>query len=341
MSLKNSIKKIILFTMIMGSMLEIGASRLNAQAVAAAQSKETSRYIFKGEGRAKHNYIYSKMYPFFHPKPGVNATPRPFVVPDGYTYAKGEVQGAKFERLTPIKKNTDIVLIQMHGGGYVQSLGNGHRNLGIIQSQLAGGAEVYYLDYKIAPQYKHPSALEDAVKLYRYLLRRGYKSQNIVFIGDSAGGNLVLTTALYLRDHKIALPKQLILISPWGTVENTLPSRAYNYNKDLVLGRDSSPLVPEIAHSTYGEGSNIQDPYLSPIHARDFIGLPPMLIQAGSYETLFDDSILIAGRAEADGVKVQFTSYKGMPHDFALLLPDMKDSVDSFEEIRKFIMDNK
>lgn len=313
------------------------ASEQNVQNTVLSKEAVKKSHIIKLQGQAKQDYVKSKLDAVFHPQLGQKNIPMPFTPPQGYTYIKGVMDGVKYEQLTPVKKKTDRVLIQMHGGGYVNDLRDGHRNLGARQSALAGGAEVFYLDYRVAPKNHHPAALEDAVRLYTGLLAKGYSPNKIAFIGDSAGGNLVLTTALYLRDKKIPLPKALIMISPWGTLENTLPSRVYNYEQDFCLGKDASPLASDIVHARYAEGSNIQDPYLSPVYADTFKDLPSMLIQSGSKEVLLDDSYIIAGKALADGVKVQFTNYEGMPHDFALMLPHLQDSVDSWNEIKDFI----
>lgn len=91
------------------------------------------------------------------------------------------------------------------------------------------------LDYRIAPEYKYP-ALNDAVTAYKGLLKIGYDPQKIVLVGDSAGDNLAAALALYLRDHKIALPKAMVLISPWAYMGTDLPSHKNNIEKDQILG---------------------------------------------------------------------------------------------------------
>ena len=79
-----------------------------------------------------------------------------------------------------------------------------------------------------------------------------------------------------------------------------------------------------------------KDPRLSPIYA-DLSGLPPMLIQAGGNELLLTDSLDLTEKAAADGVQVTLSVYEGMPHDFALLFPEMQDSVQSLKEIADFV----
>ena len=332
---KNKFKKILALSFLAYSLFSIA---LPTNTYAAKKPHSTSGLVLIGD--KKQAYIAEKMNSFFRPTPGKEIAIDPFTVPNTYTYSKKEINGTKYEQLTPKRKRTKNVIIQMHGGGYVEALGDLHRNLGLVQSRLAGNAEVFYLDYRIAPRYRYPAALEDAVKLYKYLLENGYKGENIAVIGDSAGGNLALAFSLYLRDHNIEQPKALVLISPWGMVSNTLPSRIYNYKKDNTLGENGTPIKTEIVRSSYGRGTKATEPYLSPVYADDFVGLPPMLIQTGSYEVLLDDGTIIAQKAKDSRLKVQYTSYPGMPHDFALVLPELKESQDSFREIENFLKKN-
>lgn len=289
----------------------------------------------KLQGAAKTAYISKKMDGFFHPTTPVAPVIKPFVPPTGYTYEKLNVENVKLELLAPEKITTDTVILQFHGGGYVQALGNGHRNLALVQSEMAGYAPAYLLDYRIAPEYKYPAALEDGVAAFQELLKRGHKAKNIIMVGDSAGGNLVLATALYLRDHKMPLPGALILISPWATMDNNLPSRSANMHKDPVLGAGTK-LVGDIEHPRYAEGKDYKEAYLSPLYG-DYKGLPPMLIQTGEHETLLDDSLEVAKKARKAGVKVEQITYKLMPHDFAVCLPELEDSRQSWRDMQKFV----
>lgn len=304
------------------------------QIALAAENPFTTEKIVELDGESKEAYIAKRMYDVFHPE--TIPAPVSFTIPADYIYEKISVNGAAAERLTPVKRATDRVILQFHGGGYVQALHNGHRNLALVQSKLAGNAEVYLLDYRVAPAYHYPAALEDAVNIYRGLLDSGYAPDNILLIGDSAGGNLVMALALYLKDHKLPEPKALVLISPWLMMENTLASRSENFDKDVVLGKNGAPLVSEIFHSRYAEGTDLKNPYLSPLYG-DFRGLPPIFIQTGEYETLLDDGLELAKRAEQAGVSVTQKTYAAMPHDFAVCMPDLKESRTSWEDLQKFI----
>ncbi|MBR6013387.1 MAG: alpha/beta hydrolase fold domain-containing protein [Selenomonadaceae bacterium] len=178
------------------------------------------------------------------------------------------------------------------------------------------------------------------MKIYKEILSRGISPEKIIVIGDSAGGNLALALSVALKEKNIPQPKLMILISAWGTVEKNLSSRKLNENRDLVLGKNFSPLYNEVCkYSSYAKNFNKKNPNLSPIYA-DFTGFPTMLIQAGGYEILLNDSIEIAKKAATADVKFTLTIYPEMPHDFALMLPTLQDSLDSFKEIQDFINQN-
>lgn len=292
----------------------------------------------KLDGRAKQNYVKSQMDVVFQRREGEEHPFANFDTPDGWNWEKFEVDGVKVELLENPNATTERVVLQLHGGGYVLPLDNGYRNLGMVQGVLANAAQIYLVDYRTAPQYLYPAALEDAVKVYNEILRRGVDPKNIIVTGDSAGGNLALELSLYLKENNLPQPNCLVLISPWTTMQTNLPSRKYNDRRDLILGK-GTPLNSEVAKPVYANGLKLNDPRLSPIYA-DLKGLPPMLIQVGGYELFLDECIELAKKAAADNVKVTLTVYPEMSHDFAILLPKLQESVDSFAEIRDFINQN-
>ena len=128
----------------------------------------------------------------------------------------------------------------------------------------------------------------------------------------------------------------LILISPWATLESDPPSRTANADRDLVLGKTNPLLFEGVAHPVYGGKIPVNDPRLSPIYA-DLKNLPPTLIQIGGYELFVDEGIELLKKATADELNVTLSVYRGMPHDFAMLLPELDESVKSFIEIKNFV----
>ena len=283
------------------------------------------------ENAAKQIYIAQEMDKFHKSNPNF------FAAPDKWTYEKFTVGEAQVERLAnPKQKRSKRVVLQLHGGGYVGHLSDWYRDLAVKQAVITDAKEVYMVDYRVAPEHLYPAALDDAARAYLELLKRNIKPENIIVIGDSAGGNLALALSLYLKQNALPQPAMLILVSPRTTFETTLPSRTENANRDLVLGKNNPKMYNAVFNPIYAGKIPLNDPRLSPIYA-DLKDLPPMLIQIGGYEMFVDDGIELLKKATADELNVTLSVYQGMPHDFAVLLPDLQESVDSFAEIRDFV----
>lgn len=290
------------------------------------------------EGAAKQAYISNVITDLFRPKV-MNPMVKPFEAPDGWTWTQYTANGTPMEHMQAAVKKSDRVVLQLHGGGYVLPLSDGHRILGVKQATLMDASDVYYVDYRLAPNYTYPAALDDAVNAYNDLLQKGVQAKHIILVGDSAGGNLALALSLYLKEHGLEQPGVMLLASPWATLEDLKDSsRETNASKDQVLGL-GTPLYEPVKVAAYGQNLDRKDPRLSPMYA-DLSGLPPMLIQTGGNELFLTENQELADKAAADGVFVTLTVYPGMPHDFALLLPDMKDSVDSLIEMKEFVNRN-
>ena len=281
---------------------------------------------------AKQAYIADYMKKFFAGK-----IPMTFEVPDKWTYEKLSFKGVKVERLVnPKQKKSARVAMQLHGGGYVGHLSNWYRDFAIKQAVMIDAKEIYMVDYRVAPEYIYPAALEDAVTAYCELLNRKIDPKNIIIFGDSAGGNLALAFALYLKENNLPQPAMLILVSPRTTFENKLPSRTANADRDLILGKANKKMYAAVSNPIYAGDIPLNDPRLSPIYA-DLKNLPPTLIQIGGYELFVDDGLELLKKATADELNVTLSVYAGMSHDFSILLPELDDSIKSFAEIKNFV----
>ncbi len=280
----------------------------------------------------KQAYVAERMGKFFRGE--MNFT---FVAPDKWTYEKFTVDGVKVERLVnPKQKKSSRVFLQLHGGGYIGPLSDWYRDLAVKQSVMTDAREVWLVDYRLAPEHVYPAALDDAAHVYTELLNRGVNPKDIIVFGDSAGGNLALELAIRLREENLPQPAVLILASPWTTFEATLPSRINNADRDFVLGRTNPFMYEGVRNPVYNGDLPLNDPRLSPIYA-DLTGLPPTLIQIGGHELFVDEGIELLKKATADELNVTLSVYSGMPHDFAMLLPDLDDSIKSFAEIKSFV----
>jgi epsilon-lactone hydrolase len=237
--------------------------------------------------------------------------------------------GVKAEWIVPPNAANDRAILYLHGGGYVMGSINTHRAM-VARIARASQARALALDYRLAPEYPFPAAVDDATAAYRWLLAQGYKPNKIVVSGDSAGGGLVLAALVALRDAKVALPACAVPISPWTDMEGTGASMKTNASKDPMIAPPGGNGGLFNMAKAYIGSADPKNPLASPLHA-DYRGLPPLLIQVGGTETLLDDSTRVAEKAQAAGVKVDLEIWDEMIHVwhvFAKLLPEGQQAID-------------
>lgn len=222
------------------------------------------------------------------------------------------------------------VLLYFHGGGYFFGSPRSHRALTWRLSKECR-AKVLALDYRQPPDWKYPAPLEDAVAAYKGLLERGYRPENILLGGDSAGGNLALVTLLRLRDKGIPLPAAAILISPWADLSCSGASIETNAATEQFIPVNALKFVAR----TYSRQSDSRDALISPIYA-DLSGLPPLFIQVSGTEVLYDDAARIASNAQAAGVPCQLQVWDKMMHVFQVLAGWMPEAHHAVGEIGCF-----
>jgi acetyl esterase/lipase len=195
----------------------------------------------------------------------------------------------------------------------------------------AAKASALSIEYRLAPEAKFPAQLEDALKAYRFLLGTGLPPECIALAGDSAGGGLVLSTLVRLRELALPLPAAGVCLSPWVDLEATGGTMTTNERFDYISKR-------AIAQYTrrFVSDDEIRHPLAAPLYA-DLTGLPPLLIQAGSAEVLLDDSRRIADKARRAGVDVTLHIWEDMIHVwqlFAFMIPQGAAAID---EIGSFV----
>jgi len=232
--------------------------------------------------------------------------------------------GVPAEWVTPANVDPNRVVIYLHGGGY---LVGGIPEVREMVVRVAGAAQARALiiDYRLAPEHPHPAAVEDAVTAYRWLLDQGIRPQRIAVAGESAGGSLTLALLLALRDQGLSLPAVAVPISPWVDLAVTGETVTTNEAKDPLVKRE----LLENMSAAYLNGQDPRMPLASPLYA-DLHGLPPLLIQVGSAETLLDDARRVAERAKEAGVDVTYEAWDEMIHlwQFFPFLPEARQSTD-------------
>lgn len=237
------------------------------------------------------------------------------------------------EWILPPNASKDQVVLYFHGGGYVCGSSKAHRS---ITAKFVMGTKIKAMlfDYRLAPEHPFPAALEDALTVYRWLLNQGFKSSNIVFVGDSGGGGLCLATLLALRDQGEPLPAATVAYSP--ITDFTCSGESHHTKLKVCLSPEGMAFA---LAKHYAGDKDPRLPYISPLFG-DLRGLPPLLIYAGEDETLCDDSTRFAAKAKDAGVDVNLRVGEGMFHCYPATAPLFPEAIEAMNEICNFIKDH-
>lgn len=229
---------------------------------------------------------------------------------DGMKVTAASLGGVAGEWVEPQTNPNGRVLLYLHGGGYFACSPRTHRPYTASFARL--GFRVYAPDYRLAPEHLFPAAVDDAVAVYR-ALRESVGQAPIAIGGDSAGGGLSLATMLRLKDEGDPLPYAAVLFSPLTDLAGSGGSRDSNSQRCAMFYSAGLHRVVEF----YVPDGDPRHPLASPLYG-DLHGLPPLLIHAGSSETLLDDSTKFAAKAEAAGVQVELKLWDTVPHVWQL-----------------------
>lgn len=222
------------------------------------------------------------------------------------------------------------IILYCHGGGYTSG------NLGYsrpLASKLshASGWETVCFEYRLAPEHPYPAAVEDAVRVWDYLMYQGYGARDITVAGDSAGGNLALVLLHRLKAEGRQLPKHLVLLSPW----TDMTASGESYTQRALLDPTITMEYIQAVRTAYAGGANLNDPMLSPLFG-DFKGFPPTLIQVGSNELLYSDSERLRDRMRSAGVLCQMEEWKEMWHVFQMM--PIRKATEAMEHVGRFLL---
>jgi acetyl esterase/lipase len=225
----------------------------------------------------------------------------------------------------------DAMILYLHGGGYYFCSPRSHRAI-TFGLTVRARARSFSLEYRLAPEHRFPVALDDAVAAYRRLLQDGVRPESLVIAGDSAGGGLALATLLALRDAGGPMPAGTVLISPWTDLACTGASITANDGRDPMF---HGAVLARVARLYLGDADPF-NPYASPYYGR-FDGLPPLCIQVADTEVLFDDSLRVAEKARAAGVRVELETFSKVPHVFQMFAPFVPEANRALDHAADFV----
>ncbi len=218
----------------------------------------------------------------------------------------------------------DKVILYFHGGGFIFNFTPHHRDY-ISRLSKATKHKAFSLDYSLAPEHPYPTAVNEAMSAYKWLLE-SYRPQDIVIMGDSAGGAMTLSLLQMIKRDKLPMPACAIAIAP--PTDATLESyKKYSNPKDYIIKDDNLDFFMDL----YFKDTPRNDPIASPLFG-DYKGLPPIMIHIDKSEVLYGDAVALVKKAKSAGVEAELYEEQGLWHVwhiFARFVPEAQKAIDN------------
>ena len=255
----------------------------------------------------------------------------------GVTVREDRIAGVAVFRVDPpvvAPEHKDHIFVHVHGGAW---LFNGGRAATVEAALIAAkaGIPVISIDYRRAPDFPSPAAMDDVVAVWTELLT-SHKPSQMALGGTSAGGNLALAAMLKLKALGLPLPAALMLGTPAVDMNKTGDSRFLNDGVDHGLAWDGDAAE---AVKIYANGHDYADPYLSPIRG-DVSGFPPTYLVTGTRDLLLSDTALMHAKLRRAGVPAELNVYEGFAHADYLNYEGTPESDQHFAELKIFLADH-
>jgi len=267
----------------------------------------------------------------------------------GYKVACKET--AKNSRYLIIQKESNEPIRKMiyfiHGGAYLSGLDFIYYNYAYTLCDLREDLAVVLLDYSLAPNFKYPTQINEALDVWNEITTQ-CKPEDIIIGGDSSGGNCTLVLIQRLAKENRELPKAAILISVMADYTLSGKSVYTNYQKDLFFGKNEplteegleqykkeSPLI-----SLYYENQDPKDTTISPVFW-DYHAFPKKSIFfAGGDEIFLSDTLTIVDKLKKNNFETECTVAEGLYHNYVLGAPFISEAKEAKEKIKSFILEN-
>jgi monoterpene epsilon-lactone hydrolase len=234
-------------------------------------------------------------------------------------------------------RNKDRVLINLHGGGFI----NGARLGGALESipvASLGKIKVIAVDYRMAPEFKYPAASEDVAAVYRELLK-SYKARNIGIYGCSAGGFLTAEATAWIAKEHLPTPGAIGIFCAsadgWSAGDSGVLAQ-------LLVGVPPSqeslrPPHPSVRNREYFSAANFNDPLVAPIRSNAVLArFPPTLIITSTRDMALSSAAYTHTQLVKLGVDAELHVWEGMAHGFFTMEPDLPETREVWDVVTRF-----
>ena len=252
----------------------------------------------------------------------------------GVTMEPTVIAGVKAYILTPKvipPANQNRLLYHIHGGGYVYAPGESGTAEATLMAAF-GGFKVISVDYRMPPDFPYPAAMDDAMAVWKEVVKL-QNPRNIAVFGTSTGGGMTLALVLRAKQEGLPIPAAIAPGTPWSDLTETGDSYRTNEWIDNVLVSYNG----YISHAAllYANGHDLKDPQLSPIYG-DFHGFPPAILTSGTRDLFLSLTVLTHRKLRQAGVEAELQVYEGMSHAQYLFDADSPETKEAFTEIARF-----
>ena len=251
--------------------------------------------------------------------------------------------------ITPRDELSSGIILYLHGGGFTAGNLSYAKGFSAVLASKCG-MKVLTVEYRLAPEYIFPTAIDDSLEAYGYLLSNGYDPSQIILCGESSGGGLCYSLCHKLRDKGRTLPAGVIALSPWTDLTLTSASYITNEKADPSMTKERLKYFADCyAYGAVREGKKLHpkvnpdidedfkiksDPKISVLFASQE-KMPPSLIFVGGDEIMLDDSIKMHAKLLEAGAESTLQITPDMWHAYPLYC--IRDYESDFDKMNKFI----
>lgn len=252
-------------------------------------------------------------------------------LPQGMSVRPELIGDLKVEWLAPAGEPLrSKALLYIHGGGFVAGSCASHRHLAAAIAQ-SSGVPAAILEYRLAPEHPFPAGRDDVVAAIASLEAKGFGPGDLAIVGDSAGAGLIVDAIQTMRDEGARLPVCAVLMSPWLDLTLSGPSLQSLAASDPTL---EIPVLRDLA-VIFDSGRHGYSPL-----SRGFGGLPPLLVQVGSDEILYDDAARLAEAVRGAGGEVRLEVGEGLFHVYQAFVPGLSEARQAVARIGCFVKEH-
>jgi epsilon-lactone hydrolase len=255
----------------------------------------------------------------------------------GITVVPKMLGGVQCYEITPkvvIPKNRNRLLLGLHGGGFV--FGEGENGAGVLESMVTAGLtgyKVIEIDYRMLPEYPFPAAMDDAMAVWKEVIKTN-KPGNIAVFGYSAGGSMALSLVQRAKKEGLPLPGAVLSGSPWSDMSKTGDTYYANAGVDNTLALGD---FWDVAVKLYANGRDLKDPLISPVYG-DFSGFPATFLESGTRDLFLSNTVRVQAKLLQAGVPTELVVEEAQPHLGLLLAAvlDTPEGVHVFSYVARF-----